>query len=371
MRQRSSFHLQTKKMGLAKRVNAQLDLFDHGVLVHGVTANLLCIRHAPKARCMMRQTTYSQEWSAYNQAQVNEKSQFQSLLYELCQNLVEPIQHMGRPRVPLADRIYAAVFKTYSTVSCRRFMSDLQEATRRGYLSMMPHYNSIFRYLESEELTAYLRQLIIESSLPLKCVEFDFAVDSSGFCTGQYGQWLTAKYGAAKIVNKENWLKVHLMCGVKTNIVTSVEVTSRNAGDSPQFAPLVEQTSRNFVMNQVSADKAYSSSKNLSLVLVKGAQPFIAFRNNANATGKQQSAVWKRMFHLYQYNQDEFMRHYHKRSNVETTFSMIKAKFGERLRSKSHTAQVNEVLCKILCHNLCCVVQSIYELGIEPTFLAE
>jgi transposase len=67
-------------------------------------------------------------------------------------------------------------------------------------------------------------------------------------------------------------------------------------------------------------------------------------------------------------NQDEFMRHYHKRSNVECTFSMLKRKFGERLRSKTRTAQENEMLAKVLCHNLCCVIQSMYELGIEPEF---
>ena len=62
------------------------------------------------------------------------------------------------------------------------------------------------------------------------------------------------------------------------------------------------------------------------------------------------------------------MEHYHKRSNVESTFSMIKAKFGHNLRSKSRTAQINEVLCKVLCHNICCVIQSMHELGIEADF---
>ncbi len=47
---------------------------------------------------------------------------------------------------------------------------------------------------------------------------------------------------------------------------------------------------------------------------------------------------------------------------------MIKAKFGSAVRAKTPTAQVNEVLCKVLCHNICVLVQSIYELGLEPTF---
>jgi transposase len=65
------------------------------------------------------------------------------------------------------------------------------------------------------------------------------------------------------------------------------------------------------------------------------------------------------------------MQRYDKRSNVESRFSMIKGKFGERLRSKSATGQVNEVLCKVLAHNVCCLIQSIYELGVEPHFWNE
>lgn len=74
------------------------------------------------------------------------------------------------------------------------------------------------------------------------------------------------------------------------------------------------------------------------------------------------------MFHFYSYKRAEFLSHYHKRSNVETTFHMIKSKFGKRLRSKTETAQVNEALCKVLCHNLCVVIQSMYELNITSEF---
>jgi hypothetical protein len=62
------------------------------------------------------------------------------------------------------------------------------------------------------------------------------------------------------------------------------------------------------------------------------------------------------------------MDHYHKRSNVESTFSMMNRKFGDAVRSKNDVAMVNEALCKILAHNLCYLIQEQCELGIETEF---
>ena len=84
--------------------------------------------------------TYRQEWPAYNAAQTNEKDQFQTLLRELCKGVGEPSQKMGRPRLPFEDMIFSACFKVYSTVSGRRFMSDLRDAQKKGYISKVPHY---------------------------------------------------------------------------------------------------------------------------------------------------------------------------------------------------------------------------------------
>lgn len=78
-----------------------------------------------------------------------------------------------------------------------------------------------------------------------------------------------------------------------------------------------------------------------------------------------------KMFHLYNLNRDAYLTHYHKRSNVESTFSMVKRKFGDHLTSKTTAAMVNETLCKILCHNICCLIQSHYELGVVAEFWGE
>lgn len=162
--------------------------------------------------------------------------------------------------MPLSDAVFSVVMKVYSTVSGRRAASDLRECETNGYVHRAPHYNSVFNYLEDEGLTPLLKALVEESASPLKAIESDFAVDSSGFSTCNFVRWYDAKYGK---------------------------------------------------------------------------------------TRREQ------------------------RSNVESTFSMIKAKFGAAVRSKTTTAQLNEVLCKVLCHNLCVLVQSIYELGVAPTFWAE
>lgn len=315
--------------------------------------------------------TYKQEWPTYNRAQVNEKDKLQLLLHELCGGIEEPVQEKGRPRSSLRDVIFAAIFKVYSNTSCRRFISDLRESHKKGYISKELSYSSLLEYFESDSLTPYLRELVTQSSLPLRAIETDFAVDATGFSTSRFERWIRVKYSDPKVVDRRGWIKVHAMCGVKTNIITSVEITNGKAGDSPYFKPLVGATARNFVMQEVSADKAYSSEDNLQLVVDNAAMPYIPFRSNTNPNDKRNGPLWKRMYHFYLYNQEWFMSHYHKRSNVESTFSMMKAKFGDSLRSRTKTAQHNEALCKVVCHNLCVVIQSIYELGIDPAFWPE
>jgi transposase len=218
-------------------------------------------------------------------------------------------------------------------------------------------------------LTPYLYELIALSAAPLRAVEEDFAVDSSGFSTGQFMRWLDVKYGEKE--DRRQWLKLHLTCGVKTNIVTAVQVSDGYAHDYPFFKGLIDRTAETgFKMKEVSADKGYLGADNMLATLRHGAIPYIPFKINSVAQSgwEPKSEVWTRMYHFYSLHRGEFLQHYHKRSNVETTFHTIKSKFGQRLRSKTLTAQINEALCKVLCHNLCVVIQSMHELNITPEF---
>jgi transposase len=205
-----------------------------------------------------------------------------------------------------------------------------------------------------------LRELISRSSLPLKAIETDFAVDSSGFSTSRFVRWFDQKYGTIR--QEHDWVKVHLMCGVRTNIVTAVEIRDRRAADAKLLPYLVDMTAENFAVREVSADKAYASVRNYDAIERYRATPFIAFKVNHTGRG---SKLWEKMFLHFQLRREDFLAHYHKRSNVESTFSMIKAKFRDHVRSKTPVAMVNEVLCKIICHNICVLIQEMHELGID------
>ena len=313
--------------------------------------------------------SYSQDWKAYDKSQTNEKLVFLKLLRELCDFVEQPNYNFGRPKLSYSDLIFASALKVYSTFSLRRFMSDVKITKEMELVDSIPCFSSVGHFLQKEEISDILKKLISISASPLREIETDFAVDSSGFSTSRFARYFDYKHG--KESKYRIWLKAHLISGVKTNIITGVEITEGEVHDSPSLPRLVEQTAKNFKVGEVSGDKAYSSHKNLQLIEDIGAVPYIPFKKNVTGRRDKGSGIWKKMYHYFIYKHDEFLKHYHKRSNAETLFHMIKTKFGDSLRSKSKTAQINELLLKILCQNIVTVIQEISTLGIKGEFVLE
>jgi len=110
---------------------------------------------------------------------------------------------------------------------------------------------------------------------------------------------------------------------------------------------------------------AYSGQDNICTIVGADAAALIPFR--VNATGGI-GGEFQKLFHYFNLHREEFMARYHQRSNVESTFAMIKAKHGDSVRAKTDIAMGNEVLAKIICHNICVLISAMYELGISPEF---
>ncbi len=308
---------------------------------------------------------YTQDWHAYNAAQCNERAHFMHLLKALCDGIEIPKQEgRGRPRTPLNDAVFAMVLKVYEGMSGRRTTSEVKRSKEDGHLSKAVSYNTIADYMGDRELAPLLRKLVQESASPLADVERDFAIDSTGFGTRTYDRWCDEKHGTPK--KRQVFVKAHACCGTKTQVITDMLVNPH--GDATQYIPLAEATRKRFDIDAISADKAYSSKENIATTFHLGATPYIPFKDGTTGKGPE---PWRTMYFYFQFKRAEFDEHYHRRSNVETCFSMVKAKFGASVRAKTAHAQVNEVFAKAICHNIVVLVSAIYERGLQPEFWKE
>ena len=266
--------------------------------------------------------------------------------------------------MPIGDAVFAAVSKVFLTKSARRVMPRLNLAYERGFLEKPVIFNTISAYLEKPQLSSILNNLLIKSSLPFVPLETVFAADSTGVAGNRFVRWTDVKYRG---MTEHVWAKVHLMCGVKTHIITAAVILDRTASDLAQLPKLLHTTTQNFTVCQVSADAVYNTNRNQEEIAAIGAEAFIPFKSNH--TGKQ-GALWGEKFRQWQEDREYFLKNYHQRSNVETTIMMWKTSFGDSLRSKTEIAMKNELYCKLICHNLSCLIKAMYELGLGAEFLA-
>ena len=137
----------------------------------------------------------------------------------------------------MSDMALTAVAKIYAGLSARRFDSDVRDATAKGLTDQDPHFNSVLRYLPFRQSDARSsRDWWNCPRYPLKGVErVTFAADSTGFTTCRFVRWYDEKWGLEEKSKQSEWVKLHAMTGVRTNIVTAVEMSQLNqrAGTVP------------------------------------------------------------------------------------------------------------------------------------------
>src|SRR5438046_9377551 len=98
---------------------------------------------------------------------------------------------------------------------------------------------------------------------------------------------------------------------------------------------LVKTAAQTFRVNEVAADKAYTSRANFDVVDAVGGTLYAAFK--MTATGSV-GGLYGKMYDYFALNKEEYYQHYYRRSMIESTFSMVKRKLGDSVRAKTELA---------------------------------
>ncbi len=297
---------------------------------------------------------------------MREKTMFLSLLNDLCNTIDDDkFSLLGRKSKSFSTKIFCICLKTYLNTSSRRLISELELCKRKDFLGDVPHFNTILNYLNDAGMKTILNYLIRLSSLPLAQLEDKFAIDSTGFSERKYMEkWSYIRQDFSK---HRQYRKAHCIYGIHSNMVASAIITEGTSADSPRFCELLENAARNFDIKEIMGDMAYSSRENLKYADQLGITPFIPFKKNARGSSRG-AKIWNKMYKYFRENREEFLRHYHQRSNAESGFFMIKQRFGDFVSTKNEVSQTNEILAKILCHNICVLIQEIFLSNLEIDF---
>lgn len=210
-------------------------------------------------------------------------------------------------------------------------------------LNQLPHFTTIHKFLQ--RFNRYRFNRILYQTINLfetgNCI---LAIDATGYSTNYastyYSLWVK------KWITRRSFIYSSITVDTGNLLIASQHSRRGPGSDNIFFGMLVQQASRKLHIDYVVADKGYDCETNHEFVNnVIGARSIIPviFRRGRKVHGYHRERLAKRFNH----------RIYHRRSLVETVFSVIKRRFDSSLQSRSLAQQNKEV-------GLLCVVYNVY-----------
>ncbi|MDF1539190.1 MAG: IS5 family transposase, partial [Candidatus Thorarchaeota archaeon] len=177
----------------------------------------------------------------------------------------------------------------------------------------------------------------------------NIAVDSTGFSHSTGGEWMSLRF---KRTLKRRFTALRAAVDTDTLMIHSVRVRARPGGDAKEMVPLLKRVPHQSLVT-VYGDKAYISRKNVQFIADLGAYPAIEPKKNLGVNSKGHRA-YGQLMREYRRDPEEWKRvhEYGKRSLVETVFGMMKLRFTGSLSSRRYKEQRQELLVKVILHNL-------------------
>lgn len=273
----------------------------------------------------------------------------------------------GRPPKRLSDMLVCLhIWQKFPSLDCRDAHAFLEFLKYYRIIDVeIPCFKTLCNYKNNPCVKTYLDELIKITSKPLSKIEKDFATDMTGTKTKTFTSWYSIRTG--ETIQKRDHIATHITTGVKSNIVTAVNINVKSGGDNEILRRHVDITDENFNINDWSADSKYWCKKNCRKLKEKGGNGW--FWPHENFSGRYvKCGLFNRMSRALLNKEENALKSYHKRSNVESTIHSKKSKLGDFVRSRLEIGQEQEEYIKWVNYNFAVLGRALFEWGIEPDF---
>lgn len=212
-------------------------------------------------------------------------------------------------------------------------------------LKNLPSKSTIHRGMEklTMKLLYELNRLIIKDQL--KRI-LNIIVDASGIRTDKRSTWFCLRI--KKEISKRDCDKLHIAICADLLLILNWRITAWKKHDCPFFKILLKPFK---ILGIVFADRGYLSRANFQLCMDKKGCLFVPFKKNSRG-GSRGSSAWKFAFNLWKKCKWIYEGIYHQRSKVESVFSVIKKRFGDKVNCKSALMRRKEIALRLIAYNL-------------------
>src|SRR3989339_551294 len=152
-----------------------------------------------------------------------------------------------------------------------------------------------------------------------------------------------------KLIRKINFVLIREHLKRKLNIMLD---SSWRRNDSPFFIKILKPFK---ILGRILADKGYLSRKNFQFCMDRGGCAFIPFKvgkKKPSTASPKSYPAWKFAFNLWSKCNEFYMNIYHQRSNIESVFSVIKKRFGDKVLCRTFSMRSKEIALRLIAYNL-------------------
>lgn len=309
-------------------------------------------------------------WAAYNRARINELSN----LIELIRQYVDDIEDYELPEKDSTrgpDEQITIHEKAKAILLTEMFQAD--ERTASGLVKLFAEKlgiisefspRTIGRAYYDDRVKALLNLVQKKSSAAIQGKETSFSGDGTGLSKSNKVNWERDKEDDKK---HKDFDMLSCMIANNYHVCTGFITQQGPINDAPTLKPIWEQTMEihsNYI-EEAQFDAGFISRENVSLV-AQHATPYFFPKRNLTLKPKGHPA-WRDMLYNSLTDTQNWLREYHKRSNVETYNSCLERRFTKPLNCKHKQGNNTETTARIVIENFAQLNVAREEEGLDLT----
>ena len=298
-------------------------------------------------------TPKNTDWTKYDLAQTSEindtllfiRDIVEQAAYNLDLPKVPDHREPGRPKHNPSDEAKVVLMAQYFGLSNRVAQGYMLLFKEKLRLTSLFSYKTIERAYGDMEVQQILEEVFELTNVPVADLEREFGPDGSGLATSCKQNYENDR---AKDQTRKGYEKIMVMVGLKYKLVSAFKFADKpSAHEAPYFEFLLNETVKRYRrVDLVAGDSGFLSRVNCDLVVGVGGVPRFYPKRGCCLRSKG-SRAWRVMFEELVLDPQKWLEDYHRRSNVEGCFSVLKRDNFLPLRKKLVVRKRQEAFSRV------------------------